>query len=129
MILLIRYLQVNKFPFFSNSFFLSFFVFLTTVTPAFIQTIFGFSHSYGVLLISIIVILCYLYVERFNFIQSNKGHTNLLLILFLFIFFHSLLLYLFGDINIKRMIFSLFALCLIYLCCNPLIKALSILFK
>tara|TARA_B100001093_G_scaffold519398_1_gene608244 strand:+ start:205 stop:1536 length:1332 start_codon:yes stop_codon:yes gene_type:complete len=109
----------------NNPFPVSIIIFFLTVLPAFIQLIFGYSQSYGVLLVSSLVIFISILFNKLNFFPNHKNYCKPLLIFLLFIFVHSLLLFIFSDINVRRLSLSFIGLCLLLLSYGPIIQGLK----
>lgn len=113
----------------NNPFPLSIIIFLLTVLPAFIQLKFGFSQSIGVIIVSTLVIFVNIFYNKLNFFPNYKKYCKPLLIFLLFIFVHSLFLFIFSDVNIKRLSISFIGLCLLLLSYGPIIQGLQYLSK
>lgn len=113
----------------NNPFPLSIIIFLLTVLPAFIQLKFGFSQSIGVIIVSTLVIFANIFFNKLNFFPNYKKYCKPLLIFLLFIFVHSLFLFIFSDVHIKRLSISFIGLCLLLLSYGPIIQGLQYLSK
>lgn len=113
----------------NNPFPLSIIIFLLTVLPAFIQLKFGFSQSIGVIIVSTLVIFVNIFYNKLNFFPNYKKYCKPLLIFLLFIFVHSLFLFIFSDVNIKRLSISFIGFCLLLLSYGPIIQGLQYLSK
>lgn len=104
-------------------------IFFLTVFPAFIQLKFGYSQSIGIVLITTLFILVYFFLNKLKYFPNYKSYCKPLIIFSFFIFCHSLLIFIFGDINVKRLSLSFIALCLLLLTYEPIIQGLKYLSK